>query len=223
MKNQESRLFDITWIVNEGGYEISRANMPKDSTIREMIFSDYRAVDLIVPCKDKWKKYNPFESGLGIAKEFSCIPFDLKTKQIDESAAIQFANRYGLLGLNHSNGKGGEPLNEWADMIILFWEIFNLIDKNLHEAARTVFNNFGPKPQLKLSISTGDRKWLRSLEITPTSLYGAMWIMVANAITKGTQLQECKMLGCGKWVPIRSNKKYCSDACKQSFYRSQLK
>lgn len=198
--NAKNKLFDLIWTVDKAGYEVSG--------------------NFIKPLTGKWKKYNPFNDTPGITREFSRIPFNLKTQTIDAKGAQSFANKYGLLGLENLQN---EDLKAWAKMVILFWEIYSLIDGGLDIHARTVFNNFGPTPVLKLSISPGERKWFRSLEITPTTLYGAMWIMLANEITEGTRLQECEITGCGKWFTAKSNQKYCSAACKQRAYRKRIK
>jgi hypothetical protein len=63
--------------------------------------------------------------------------------------------------------------------------------------------------------------------IRPYSLLGALWAQFALAIDGGANLGACKQ--CGKWFMLeagrgrsgRSDKEYCSDACRMRAYRKR--
>jgi hypothetical protein len=60
--------------------------------------------------------------------------------------------------------------------------------------------------------------------IRPTHLSDALWIQLAQAIDGSESLRTC--VECKKWFTIkagrgRSDKEYCSDACRMRAYRKR--
>lgn len=60
------------------------------------------------------------------------------------------------------------------------------------------------------------------IEIVPTSLIGALWLQLANAVAAGYDYSRCDV--CASWFEIaprsgRPEKRYCSDACRMRAYR----
>lgn len=209
----------MEWAVNQSGHEILDEKIPKNLTGRSRVIAELARSRKIVPKGTQWRKYNPFFQNPGIAREFSKLPLKADNEEIDHTAAIRFANKYGLLGLSRSDGREPEDIQHWSDMIARFDEIFFLIDQGLNDAACKVFNEYGPEPRLKLLVTKASMKRDRFFEIRPTTLYGAMWIMVANELSRGTQLQHCQMPGCEIWVQKRVNQRFCSSKCRQAAYR----
>ena len=62
------------------------------------------------------------------------------------------------------------------------------------------------------------------LHLVPTSLLGALWLQFAQAITGNKDYRRCAR--CNTWFELspeasRTNKLYCSDACKMKSYRDR--
>lgn len=217
-------LFELDWFVHEAGYKIVLASSPlpdQQVTKGRLWGTDgLQYYDEIVPNREGPKKiYNPFKDQLGIAKEFSLIPINTEKKMVDYQAAKKFADRYGILGIEYPDLDRPERLQDWYSYVFSFWEIYALLDLGFYGHAQMMYNNFGPAPKLEVSIVNSKKKWQRFLEIRPTNLLGAMWLMLANDIGKGCNLQLCEKVGCGVWFQKRSNRKYCSNACKVAHFR----
>ncbi|MEZ5919212.1 MAG: hypothetical protein R3D66_04700 [Alphaproteobacteria bacterium] len=206
----------MQWVVNQGGYEIGQPNAPEDLKLRQYVLGltpPYRFAKAVVPKEGEWQSYNPFEvRGGSIAREFANIP--LVGDGLDEKAVIEFSNNYGLLGLGLSDGKQEERLEDWKEKVLMFKAVFTDVDRDGGDFAGSAFNIMDVHTRMKLEISPGDRKWERSLEMTPATLYDAMWLMAVGEITMGAQMQPCEREGCSKWFAQRRNKKYCSDICR---------
>jgi hypothetical protein len=63
-----------------------------------------------------------------------------------------------------------------------------------------------------------------SLVFKPSTLLGALWAQLAEAVTGNKEHRRC--LGCRKWIPIgwkaggsRTNRRTCSDACRVRAHR----
>lgn len=198
-KKTDNYLFNMIWGVSEGGYEIAQ--------------------DMIQPKNKKWKTYDPFEGRNGIVRKFASIP--VKSGKPSKDAVITFANEYGLLGLDNSYGMEGESLETWYQAVLAFRYILKQIKAGDQEEALHAFNGQNPISPMKLRISNDGSPWQRSFGMAPTTLYGALWLMLGNEIISGSQFQKCKAKECSEWLPIRSNHKYCSNACRQSAYRKR--
>lgn len=221
----DSELFDFEWFVCQSGHVTQKATAVRPEKIsRKFILSTdgERYWDEIMPRqKNEEKRYNPFINAPGLAKEFAQLPVSRDKKIVDHTAAIKFANKYGLLGVDFLSGREPEKLKDWYDLVILFDEIYGLVQMNLPQHAHLLFNKFGPSPKFKLSLCNAELKRHRFLEIRPATLLGAMWIMLANDIGRGCDLQACKNPGCGTWFRKKSNKLFCTPKCKMAWRRKQ--
>lgn len=221
MFNENAELFDLEWIVSQSGHEITEEPKSENLSGRSQLINGLAQTKKIAPKGNRWKRYNPFLECPGIAREFASLPINFQNDEVEHVAAIRFANKYGLLGLEFSGGRKSEDLKGWSYLINTLDDIFLFIDSGEIEGACTVFNKYGPEPRLQMRITPAILKRDRFFEIQPCSLYGAMWIMVAEELSHGSQLQKCEMPGCEKWMKKRTNKRFCSAKCKQAAYRSR--
>lgn len=203
-RKTENYLFKLAWAVDPAGYVIDEAGAIKPKHGK------------------RWKKYDPFQRpGMGLARTFSRIP--VRGGSLDRKRVFAFANDYGLLGINQSYGVEKEDLEAWRDAVLSLRSIFDAIDKGKSEDALYYFNGSGKAPLMRLNIPIEKEIRKRSLELTPETLYGAMWLMAANELSLGTQHQKCKAPGCAEYFPRRRNKKFCSDSCKMAAHRAKAR
>ncbi len=82
----------------------------------------------------------------------------------------------------------------------------------------------------RLSAETGARMlWDREegrlrLHLRPASLLGALWLQLARAIDGNADYRRCRV--CAAWFELhpdraRTNRAYCSDACRFKAYRGR--
>ena len=87
-----------------------------------------------------------------------------------------------------------------------------LINKHLHEQLSTQF-------LLDIETSTPTQK----LYFVPKSLRGALWLQLSFAVEYTKDYKRCPV--CEEWFEVshrmgaRTDKQYCSDACRQKAYR----
>lgn len=199
LENDKVHLLSMIWGVDQSGYQIL------DSCV--------------LPTRKRWKAYDPFEDRSGLARKFSKIP--VRNGTADGTAVLEFANQYGLLGLGRSDGMEPENLEEWASEILSVRYIFTQLKKGDQEEAAYAFTGKYVVLPMRLSVHLQGKPNQRVLQMAPSTLCGAIWLMVADEIAKGAQYKSCKAPGCLEWFPIRSNKKFCSEACKQAAYRER--
>ena len=65
-----------------------------------------------------------------------------------------------------------------------------------------------------------------SFRLRPANLWGALVVQMAQSISGGTTFKKCERKGCSEYFAVtpqvaRTNKKYCSDACKSGAWRSR--
>ena len=63
------------------------------------------------------------------------------------------------------------------------------------------------------------------LRMVPQTLLGCLWLELANAISGDKSQRQCP--GCGRWFEIqahgsRSDKQFCSQACRNRIYRQRM-
>lgn len=63
------------------------------------------------------------------------------------------------------------------------------------------------------------------LVLIPRNLLGAMWLQLAETVSSGKLHRQCE--ACGRWFEVsagnyRTDRKYCSDACKVRAYRARI-
>lgn len=218
-ENEDERLFQFEWAYCQDGYAVKgHIAPPPDPDC--LITGERRdsARDIWAKSSDL-KSYQPFIDAPGLAREFA----GLKRRAdgyIDTESAIEFAKKYGVLGLS-----GDETIEGWSRYADFFQRIFSRLvggDAGIKEAMG-LFNGSQLTPKFSVFIAGEDKgaKHRRSIHIMPQRLISAMWLMVAEELTKGVSLQACRRSGCSKWVTLRSNKKHCSNACRQAEYRAR--
>jgi hypothetical protein len=88
----------------------------------------------------------------------------------------------------------------------------------------TVVNGALGVAQPRLYLDAGGGVGRLSLSIAPMSLWGALVVQVARSVAGGIRFEKCKLDGCPNYFPLtpdvaRTNRRYCSDACKSKDYR----
>ena len=76
-----------------------------------------------------------------------------------------------------------------------------------------------------------DREKPFSLNLTPRSLLGVLWLQLARSLTAEKKWRECERIGCDRPIEIsldpttgaRTDAKFCSDACRARHYREKKK
>ena len=72
-----------------------------------------------------------------------------------------------------------------------------------------------------------DSRWIELvLRFIPNSLQGALWLQCAQAINGNKDYRQCQASHCKAWFELapqvaRSDKQFCSDACKTQAYRER--
>lgn len=215
IKDISEQLFQFTWGICEDGYEIS---FVKGNPNPKVILSGERSRDErdILEKSNRMKFYNPFVDTPELARHFATLCRD-ENGIIEEQSALKFANKYGLLGVVN------ESIEEWSEYSNFLKLLFDSLDqkKNGVECAKTIFNesDITPRFSIKIEGENSGAKHKRYLQIFPQRLIAAMWLMAAEELTKGVSMKACQRIGCSGWTSARSNKKYCSSACKQAAYR----
>lgn len=203
--NTENTLFDIEWTKCPDGYEIVHCEGEIE----------------IIPKSQKRFVYHPYLSK-GLARKFADLSND--GGEIIEKNKLEFANRYGLLGISLALD-GRENLRVWANLCKWFRVIYYLNDSGgLKDLAQETFNNAQKetrpiyRPYIEKNLKHPSRS---KLKIRPANLGTLLWIMLADEITAGIKLKKCEADKCGEWFHDRGNKKCCSNACKQATFRSK--
>jgi hypothetical protein len=92
------------------------------------------------------------------------------------------------------------------------YQIIHMVTKGLHQGVR-----------LQLAYDLDDNQ--AQLRQVPINLLACLWLQLANTISERICHRQCP--GCGTWFEIggkgaRTDKKYCSDACRMRVNRETL-
>lgn len=99
----------------------------------------------------------------------------------------------------------------------------------LHQLANQYMQG-GPRwgvtlhPRLFLTHDRGDGAPRMDEHYIPDSLLSALWLQFVQAVGGNKRYTKCQAPGCGRWIELapgsnRSDKLYCSDACRMRAYR----
>lgn len=212
-----TNLFKMQWPRDLSGYEFIEFSSHTISNERSLIELPKQSYKRICPKNKNWRYYDPFTEAPELAREFSQLR--VNDNEVEEDAALEFINRYGLLTMRTPENGQGETLDDWGNLIVGFRKVFKLIDTHKGKEAAITFNQANLNVKMSLEISEGNTQNKRGLNIFPATLYGAMCLMVSDEITKGVQVKQCQVPKCANWFPVRSNKKFCSNACRQAKHR----
>lgn len=228
---EKNSLFYFEWNRCPSGYAIenhSAAPLRKGRVHTALTAASAGPVKKIHPLAQELKSYNLFEkSGYGIGRTFSEL-LNKDKLSLNEREVKKFAKKYGLLGITPKNIP--EDIDTWLIWVKHFHEIYELSESygRLDYAKALTAFNVPPLPVFIRPQITSDPKENSStlyskngsqLFFRPQNLITAMYIILAEHLTTGIELQKCINSRCIEWFPKRANKKYCSDACKTSFHR----
>lgn len=183
----------------------------------------YRIIDTdewgrcIAPSSNHIEHYDPWRIGSESLVLFQILAETPK----NEEGYLKFANSYGLL-----TGREAEPLDTWYVKI----DSLRIAVENWREGEFPVlidtFSNHGfTQISVRLVEVVGfDRP---QLFVTPDTLYTALWIQFAEAISADLKIRECAW--CGKPFPYgpgtgrRTTATYCSPKCQKAHsYKKRL-
>ncbi len=151
-----------------------------------------------------------------------------------------FASRNSRLGIpgvegRLSNGRvvSGEPVFQWREerttlaAAIERWDAFR--ESGDLSAARDLAGYFMVFPMNRPEcaarvVMTPDRDRPLALKIIAPTLLGALWLQFMLAVDGQKQYRACAT--CGQFFELdpavaRTNRRYCSDACKSRAYRAR--
>jgi hypothetical protein len=164
--------------------------------------------------------------------------FKVFLKLKDQSEMLKFANNYGTLGLTEENG-GQRWVEDWGDdsdeRLVDTPSGWETQIKAMHDA----FYGWKGKTAAEADIEKTINEWLEGcvdvkfqraekhgweLATVPRSLIGALWLQLAQTIAGSKQYKVCPV--CGKLFEAsrganRSDRLYCTDACKARAYRDR--
>jgi hypothetical protein len=149
-----------------------------------------------------------------------------------EQSCLQFAQKYGLLHVestttSHPDPGALESLNIWRGQIQVVKDIIwrcQLSRANPAEA----FRQFGKKDKwvsgVELYLSIKSPKAPANLEVRARSLIDAIELQAIQSILGGRRSIQC--IECSTWFEIgagarRSQSKFCSTRCKDSYHNRQ--
>jgi hypothetical protein len=187
----------------------------------------------VVGKDEQWRRYRPMHREYAaLFREFADLDF------VDQSAILEFARRYGALGLpmqhqtvsfrTGTHSAYGEPYLGWALEICLMREGLRLDSRKRlsTEKGRRVqwlFNRHLQHLQGRMGFDGAGQP---RLKIEPLTLISAMWLQLALAISGDKQFVACKF--CRRMFEIsteqtgfRSHREFCTDSCKTKDYRKR--
>jgi hypothetical protein len=189
---------------------------------------------VLQPRSERTKRFDLFEKSPTAFLEFAQTP-------ATEEGIKDFADRYGLLlpdrpeiSESPSDQFRGRCIDEWSLCIrhmhhhIELWHRSKKTNDS-SQLIRAVHRNDPIDPIFRISpirlclkedpLSSSGRLCIR-----PQSLHYALWAELLLAIDEKQNLRACKV--CRKWFTLeagrgRSDKEYCSDACRMRAYRKR--
>lgn len=215
----QNHLFVFSWEKCADGYEIRQS---KTATDRRYLRAK----------SDKWKGYEFYQKQhYGISRTFSEI-LKYDGSRLNDERLLKFAKTYGGLGISASNN--WEPLDEWLSWAQHFKRIYDYLDGDdvLDHARALTFYNGPPKrlfvmPRIIPNVDENSRSPVYKSQsffyMQPFNLLAALYLDLGEQLTHGADLQKCANSKCIKWFKRRSNKLYCSNACKTEVCRQGRK
>ena len=226
----DQRRLSKGWIIDDNRIVEPPPNATEDERLAAKLW-DYdlviekpaRIIYWLKPLSPEIEYFDLFEDAPGMFLEFANSPRS-------PEGVKAFANRYGTL-----DGANLNWTEHWYDEIRMIrravraWERakitgdFNKIIRIVHE--RSMATGSGEKGTWAKIFLAKDRKTADArLCIRPDDPIDAMWVQLTLAIAGNMNLRRCTE--CRTWFPIssgenRSDKEYCSDACRMRAYRKR--
>ena len=186
-------------------------------------------VQLLLPRSDKIERFDLFERAPALFR-------DVASAQTTVEGVTKLADGYGPLLRDRL-----PDVEDWYSAIramrraVAAWEdakstgdyrrVARLIKNRAGYKFGATSNLPGTAANIYLSEDKSTGTGLR-LRIRPSCLADALWVQLTLAIDAKQNLVAC--VECRKWFPVeagaaRSDKRYCSDACKMRAYRKRKK
>ena len=191
---------------NSARFRYMQLNTERGTVLPRQVMREIDASPHIVAKGKSERLHRPLEYHRTLYLDFA------KLDGTDQSC-LEFANRFGLLGLN-PKGRG-EPLVLWQDCIIGLAKAIEL-----SQSDRRALEGYRILPlQGALRPSPPDGRLV--FRLSPDSLMHAMQLQFVHAISSGLTIKECRL--CGKWFEAggdlrRRDAQFCSKECKVSFF-----
>jgi endogenous inhibitor of DNA gyrase (YacG/DUF329 family) len=202
MNNYE--LFRFEWPVSVDGYQIEKVEVIGAGLLGT---ETGETTECVYAIGKETEIYEPLKQYTGLFYDFS------ETEQ-NKTGILEFANRYGLL--KH----GPNELDMWMRHIELMRRVINA----WHSGAKIK----GLIKVINIAMEVDARIDPETLEVHfwPRDLLSALWIQFGLAVSGQKQYRKCAW--CGSAFEIsprvaRTNRLFCSNACKQADYRDRAK
>ncbi len=179
------------------------------------------AVHFLVPCSAKIKSYDLFDTERGLFLEFAETPQTVE-------GVIAFADECGRLGADEL---WPELVEDWIKGIramrraVDAWN--SAKEQGDYRKLVALINRRGQRGHISYEATT-DISFLLNANgepqmcIRPNSLLDALWTQLTLAVVGKQNLRRCAV--CSTWFPVeaaRSDKEYCSRACRMRAYRER--
>ena len=161
----------------------------------------------ILPVSSDAVIYNPLDHS-GLFYDFAKI-------QQTEAGVLEFANKYGLL-----RTAGPNYMEQWITHIKVMNALIDSMKSDKH--SKQALNTIETQMQVVPKFDPGTL----NIHFWPVSLLAAMYLQFALAVRGNKTYKQCAW--CGTTFEItpriaRSNRVFCSNACKQAEYRHRNK
>ena len=193
--------------------------------------------EILEPQSEKYRCFDLFEEAPSPYLEFVNAPANPLTPLYEAEPAKTLADRFGPL-----HGEGPQYADQWYISImemrqaVTKWErakttgdfrpIVRFVSR--HGVTRRKFGRFFESDvgriDTNILLRDDPLSGAARLCIRPSTLLNALWTQLAQAIDGSESLRTC--VECKKWFTIksgegRSDKEYCSNACRMRAYRKR--
>ena len=229
----DQRRLSKGWIIDGNHIVEPPPNATEDERLAFELWGDdlllekpARIIYWLEPLSPEIEYFDLFEDAPGMFLEFANSP-------LSPEGVKAFANRYGTL-----DGAAIPWTEHWYDEIRMIrravraWERakitgdFNKIIRIVRErsVASTVAESVEKGTWASIFLAKDRKTADARLCICPDEPIDAMWVQLTLAIAGNMNLRRCTE--CRTWFPIssgenRSDKEYCSDACRMRAYRKR--
>jgi hypothetical protein len=234
-----SALLEYQCQVSVGGYEVITIEKPyRDDDARGGPVVGVETWRILQPRSERTKRVDLFKASPSAFLEFAQTP-------ATEDAIKDFADRYGLLfpDIGTEPKQYGRDIDTWSfyirstRQIVELWERLRM-KHNFSKIVRAVqtklvepvneFLDEADRPvsgvPVELFLKEDPSSAAATLCIRPRTLFHALCAQLVLAIDGNMNLGTC--VQCRKWFRLdagrgRSDKQYCSDACRMRAYRKR--
>ena len=216
-----SALLEYECRVSVGGYDVITIEHPS---------SPGEKIRMLHPRSKRTRRFDLFEFNSSAFLEFAQTP-------LTEDGVKDFADCYGLLSdaLNAFNEwQSGRDISLWFANIrwmhrhVELWQkstVTGDFSRIIREARRSSYIDLKPSgPPVGLFLKIDRLSASPKLCIRPVTFQEALWAQLVRAIDGNLNLRAC--VQCRKWFTLeagrgRSDKEYCSNACRMRAYRKR--